>query len=66
MESLRELTKQAFAVAEGDHFFLLDNDALVSERWLENAVKIMESDPRICTVGSTQISFEDYYRGGTS
>lgn len=56
-------TNQAFAIAEGDYFFLLGNDTLVAEGWLENAVKIMESDPRICTVGSTQISFEDYYAG---
>jgi hypothetical protein len=54
-------TNQAFEIAEGDYFFILGNDTLVAEGWLENAVKIMESDPRISTVGSTQISFESYY-----
>lgn len=54
-------TNQAFGIAEGDYFFLLGNDTLVAEHWLENAVKVIESDSRICTVGSTQIGFEDYY-----
>jgi hypothetical protein len=54
-------TNQAFAIAKGEYFFLLGNDTLVTPKWLENAVKILESDRRICTVGSTQINADTYH-----
>ena len=54
-------TNQAFDEANGDYFFLMGNDTRVTDGWLENAVKVIESDPKICTVGSTQIGSEDYF-----
>ena len=44
---------QAMEIAEGDYFFLLNNDTLVTKGWLEKAVEIMESDNRVASVGST-------------
>jgi GT2 family glycosyltransferase len=52
-------SNQAFNIAEGEYFFLLGNDTEVFEGWMENAVKIMEAYPDICTVGSTQVGFDD-------
>lgn len=52
-------SNQAFNIARGDYFFLLGNDTEVFEGWMENAVKIMESYPEICTVGSTQMGIND-------
>lgn len=47
---------QGMEIAQGEYFFLLNNDTLVTEGWLTNAVEIMESDNRIASVGSTLIS----------
>lgn len=47
---------QGMEIAQGEYFFLLNNDTLVTKGWLTNAVEIMESDNRIASVGSTLIS----------
>ncbi|MDI6654718.1 MAG: glycosyltransferase family 2 protein [Candidatus Hydrothermarchaeota archaeon] len=46
---------QGMEIAQGEYFFLLNNDTLVTRGWLTNAVEIMESDNRIASVGSTLI-----------
>ncbi|MEK6978356.1 MAG: glycosyltransferase family 2 protein [Candidatus Hydrothermarchaeota archaeon] len=47
---------QGMEVAEGDYTFLLNNDTIVTKGWLAKAVEVLESDPRIASVGSTLVS----------
>ena len=49
-------TNQAMKIAHGEYFALLGNDTIVTLGWLENMVKLTESDKRIASVGSTLIS----------
>ncbi len=46
---------QGMEVAEGDYHFLLNNDTTVTKGWLAKAVEVLESDPRIASVGSTLV-----------
>lgn len=44
--------------AKGDYYYLLNNDTIVLKGWLEEAVKLLESDERIAAVGSWLIAPE--------
>ena len=54
---------QGFEVAKGDYYFMLNNDTLVTEGWLENMVKVIEGDERIAAVGCQLIEPSDYKKG---
>lgn len=61
---------QGMGIARGEYFFLLNNDTLITRGWLSSVVKIMDSDSRIVSVGSTLIPPSDvgqveYIRRGT-
>lgn len=47
---------QGMEVARGDYIFLLNNDTIVTRGWLSSAIQVLESDPRIASVGSTLVS----------
>lgn len=46
---------QGMEAAEGDYFFLLNNDTLLTKGWLTNAIEIMEADNTVASVGSLLI-----------
>lgn len=54
-----EATNWGFREAKGKYFFLLGNDTIVQKGWLENSLKIIESDSRIASVGSRLISIDE-------
>ena len=51
---------QGFSAADGDYFYMLNNDTLVEKDWLKNAVKVLESGRRVAAVGSKLIDLADY------
>jgi len=51
---------QGFRKAKGKYFFMLNNDTLVTPKWLDEAVKLIESDKRIAAVGSELIGLDQY------
>lgn len=53
-----EATNWGFREAKGKYFFLLGNDTIVTKGWMENSLKIMQSDERIASVGSRLINRE--------
>lgn len=55
---------QGFRQARGECIFMLNNDTLVTEGWLKNAVAVMEGDMRTGVVGCEEIrSVEDFRNG---
>jgi len=52
-------TNQGFDKAKGEFVFLLSNDTIMTPGWLENALDLMKSNPRIASVGSTLISLPE-------
>jgi len=47
---------QGYKEGGGHYLFHLNNDTEVTEGWIEEALKTLESDPRVALVGCTEIS----------
>ncbi len=43
----------ALDIAEGEYFALVNNDIILTENWLDNLIKVLESDPKIGAVVPT-------------
>ncbi|MBI4173921.1 MAG: glycosyltransferase family 2 protein [Candidatus Aenigmarchaeota archaeon] len=52
---IAKATNQAFRIAKNEYVYLLGNDTIVTDGWLESCIKIMESDRRIGCVASTLV-----------
>jgi GT2 family glycosyltransferase len=51
---------QGFEIASGKYYFMLNNDTLVTKGWLEAAVNLLESSPKIAAVGLRMIDKENW------
>ena len=56
---------QGFEIAKGDYLFMLNNDTLVTENWLENMLAIVEADNKIASLGCVLVSREQYFYQGS-
>lgn len=55
-EGFAAAANRAFREVQGDYYFMLNNDTLLTKGWLTNAVKVMESDARIGVVGCEEVT----------
>lgn len=66
---------QGIAVSSGEYILLLNNDTVVSHRWLGNLLRVLESSPKIAIVGpmsnlvlpqqhhpASYLNMEEYHR----
>ncbi len=65
---IEKAMNDALAISEGEYFALINNDIILTENWLDNLLKVLESDPKIGVVvpacnnsSQDQIVFAEYY-----
>ncbi|MDD5163571.1 MAG: glycosyltransferase family 2 protein [Candidatus ainarchaeum sp.] len=54
---------QGFEVAEGEFFFMLNNDTEVTENWLENLLNAAEKYPNAAAIGAKIIDYPMWKKG---